>query len=155
MGQAARVFQWLSLAHFLPPLSYLAVLRLHRSVCPVAHTWTGSVWFICSLMSWMLPRIFFWWPASVTPIRSRSLWIQKEKEENKNRWLSLKYINKKNQTNITCLKWKGKFNFSHKSKHTFNQAQTVAAPWKSPINWHPEGMSTQRRHSSSYSERGS
>lgn len=55
-------------------------------VCPVAHTWTGSVWFICSLMSWMLPRIFFWWPASVTPIRSKSLWRQKKVGENENRW---------------------------------------------------------------------
>lgn len=36
-------------------------------------TCTGSVWFICSRMSWILLRIFFWWPAKVTPIRSRSL----------------------------------------------------------------------------------
>lgn len=36
-------------------------------------TCTGSVWFICSRMSCILLRIFFWWPAKVTPIRSRSL----------------------------------------------------------------------------------
>lgn len=36
-------------------------------------TCTGSVWFICRRMSWILLRIFFWWPAKVTPIRSRSL----------------------------------------------------------------------------------
>lgn len=36
-------------------------------------TCTGRVWFICSRMSWILLRIFFWWPAKVTPILSRSL----------------------------------------------------------------------------------
>lgn len=28
-------------------------------------------WFMC--MDWMLLRIFFWWPARVTPILNRSL----------------------------------------------------------------------------------
>lgn len=42
-------------------------------------TCTGSVWFICSRMSWILLRIFFWWPAKVTPILSRSLETEKKK----------------------------------------------------------------------------
>lgn len=78
-----------SLCHsfFFSPFSCQAVLWLHGSVCLVVHTWTGSVWFICSLMSWMLPRIFFWWPASVTPIRSRSLQEKQiKKKERKENW---------------------------------------------------------------------
>lgn len=43
-------------------------------------TCTGSVWFICSRMSWILLRIFFWWPAKVTPILSRSLETEKKKK---------------------------------------------------------------------------
>lgn len=47
MGQAAKVFQWLSLVQFLPGfLSWTASVR----ALPL-HTWTGSVWFICSRMS--------------------------------------------------------------------------------------------------------
>lgn len=30
-------------------------------------------WLICTLMDWTLLRIFFWWPARVTPILSKSL----------------------------------------------------------------------------------
>lgn len=41
-------------------------------------TCTGSVWFICSRMSWILQRIFFWCPAKVTPILSRSLETEKK-----------------------------------------------------------------------------
>lgn len=136
MGQAARVFQWLSLAQFLPLFSCLDVLRLHRSVCPVAHTWTGSVWFICSLMSWMLPRIFFWWPANVTPIRSKSLCSKKKGEENKNRWLGHKKI-KVGKHHVQSTKLKRKFHF-HTSKHRLwwkqGQARTLAITHKM-VSW--------------------
>lgn len=37
------------------------------------HTSTDVIWFICALISWMLLRIFFWCPASVTPTLRMSL----------------------------------------------------------------------------------
>lgn len=33
---------------------------------------------LCVLSVWMEERIFFWWPARVTPTLSRSLWKQTE-----------------------------------------------------------------------------
>lgn len=105
-----------------PPCSCLAVLRLHGFMCPVAHTWTGSVWFICSLMSWMLPRIFFWWPASVTPIRSKSLLREKKIRAGGS------------VINIAWRKLKCKSYFSPTSKHTLYNVETETAargnnPW--------------------------
>lgn len=59
------------------PGSWSESLRSPRGPPPewgtVCQTCTGRVWFICSRMSWILLRIFFWWPAKVTPMRSRSL----------------------------------------------------------------------------------
>lgn len=54
-----------------------AVLGGNPLVGAECQTCTGSVWFICSRMSWILLRIFFWWPAKVTPILSRSLETEK------------------------------------------------------------------------------
>lgn len=39
------------------------------------HTSTEVIWFIWALMDWMLLRIFFWWPTSVTPTLKMSLKI--------------------------------------------------------------------------------
>lgn len=36
-------------------------------------TSTDWIWFICARIIWMLLRIFFWWPASVTPTLRMSL----------------------------------------------------------------------------------
>lgn len=41
--------------------------------CSRRHTSTEVIWFICALISWILLRIFFWWPASVTPTLRMSL----------------------------------------------------------------------------------
>lgn len=43
-------------------------------------------WLICTLMDWTLLRIFFWWPARVTPILSKSLG-EMEKRANVLRYL--------------------------------------------------------------------
>lgn len=41
-------------------------------------TSTDWIWFICARIIWTLLRIFFWWPANVTPILRMSLWGQTE-----------------------------------------------------------------------------
>lgn len=45
-------------------------LEVHRMMSCVQYLREFLDW---TLMVWMLERIFFWWPARVTPIRSRSL----------------------------------------------------------------------------------
>lgn len=40
---------------------------------PCSHAIVVGDWLICTLMDWILLRIFFWWPARVTPILSKSL----------------------------------------------------------------------------------
>lgn len=40
---------------------------------PCSHAMVVGDWLICTLMVWILLRIFFWWPARVTPILSKSL----------------------------------------------------------------------------------
>lgn len=57
------------------PLLLLAVLRMlpvPRHGAPCSHAIAVGDWLIWTLMDWMLLRIFFWWPASVTPILSKS-----------------------------------------------------------------------------------
>ena len=46
---------------------------------PIFSTWKGQtstdwIWFICARIIWTLLRIFFWWPANVTPTLRMSLW---------------------------------------------------------------------------------
>lgn len=41
-------------------------------------TSTDWIWFICARIIWTLLRIFFWWPANVTPTLKMSLWGQTE-----------------------------------------------------------------------------
>lgn len=43
----------------------------HSASC--SHAIVVGDWLICTLMDWILLRIFFWWPARVTPILSKSL----------------------------------------------------------------------------------
>lgn len=53
------------------------------SFSPSAPLWEGQtstdwIWFICARIIWTLLRIFFWWPANVTPTLRMSLWGQTE-----------------------------------------------------------------------------
>lgn len=46
-------------------------------------TWEGQtstdwIWFICARIIWTLFKIFFWWPANVTPTLRMSLEVQTE-----------------------------------------------------------------------------
>lgn len=41
-------------------------------------TSTDWIWFICARIIWTLLRIFFWWPANVTPTLRMSLWWEAE-----------------------------------------------------------------------------
>lgn len=41
-------------------------------------TSTDWIWFICARIIWTLLRIFFWWPANVTPTLRMSLLGEKE-----------------------------------------------------------------------------
>lgn len=63
-------------------LQLLLVLRMlpvpwHSAPC--SHAIVVGDWLICTLMDWILLRIFFWWPARVTPILSRSLEIKRQR----------------------------------------------------------------------------
>lgn len=63
-------------------LLLLVVLRMlpvlwHSAPC--SHAMVVGDWLICTLMDWTLLRIFFWWPARVTPILSKSLGERKLK----------------------------------------------------------------------------
>lgn len=51
----------------------LGFLQFTEPVCSWCHTSTEVIWFIWALMDWMLLRIFFWWPANVTPTLRMSL----------------------------------------------------------------------------------
>lgn len=48
-------------------------------------TSTDWIWFICARIIWTLLRIFFWWPANVTPTLRMSLW-QTQKQQTMLRW---------------------------------------------------------------------
>lgn len=49
-----------------------------RPLCSAreGQTSTDWIWFICARIIWTLLRIFFWWPANVTPTPRMSLWRQ-------------------------------------------------------------------------------
>ena len=51
----------------------LSFLQFTEPGCSWCHTSTEVIWFIWALMDWMLLRIFFWWPANVTPTLRMSL----------------------------------------------------------------------------------
>lgn len=146
----------MALSGTVPPrvFSCLAVLRLHRSVFLSLHTWTGSVWFICSLMSWMLPRIFFWWPANVTPIRSKSLWSEGRRKR-RYKWENLGTFTENflffflNGANKLHMFWR---TFSIVPKVNTGGNRGSLAPWQPSIKWLTGEESIKRRHLSSYSE---
>lgn len=54
-------------------LMVLRMLPVPSHSAPCSHAIVVGDWLICTLMDWMLLRIFFWWPARVTPILSKSL----------------------------------------------------------------------------------
>lgn len=54
-------------------LMVLRMLPAPWHSAPCSHAMVVGDWLICTLMDWMLLRIFFWWPARVTPILSKSL----------------------------------------------------------------------------------
>lgn len=63
---------------FLNAWLLAAGLPVVNSLCASGlwdHTSTEVIWFIWALIDWMLFRIFFWWPANVTPTRRISLKI--------------------------------------------------------------------------------
>lgn len=48
--------------------------RTRRAEAGDHQTSTDWIWFIWARITWILFRIFFWWPARVTPTRRMSLW---------------------------------------------------------------------------------
>lgn len=54
-------------------LVVLRMLPVPWHSAPCSHAMVVGDWLICTLMDWTLLRIFFWWPARVTPILSKSL----------------------------------------------------------------------------------
>ena len=55
------------------PLSLVLFLPLLPPENKSSHAIADGDWLIWTLIEWMLFRIFFWWPAKVTPILRRSL----------------------------------------------------------------------------------
>ena len=58
----------------------LRMLPVPWHSAPCSHAIVVGDWLICTLMDWILLRIFFWWPARVTPILSKSLERQRQRE---------------------------------------------------------------------------
>lgn len=61
------------------PTAFLSPLCSTRE----GQTSTDWIWFICARIIWTLLRIFFWWPANVTPTLRMSLWGETHKKQNK------------------------------------------------------------------------
>lgn len=62
------------------PLSLVLFLPLLPPENESSHAIAVGDWLIWTLIEWMLFRIFFWWPAKVTPILRRSLGGENTKE---------------------------------------------------------------------------
>lgn len=62
------------------PLSLVLFLPLLPPENESSHAIAVGDWLIWTLIEWMLFRIFFWWPAKVTPILRRSLGGETQKK---------------------------------------------------------------------------
>lgn len=60
-------------------LMVLRMLPVPWHSAPCSHAMAVGDWLSCTRMDWTLLRIFFWWPARVTPILSKSLGERKLK----------------------------------------------------------------------------